>query len=621
MGIPRYFKTILQKYPTIAIPAGDMDMDFLFFDFNGVVYICDRNVQKRGLKYTPSKKKEYEDAVITEVLAYVEELVCEVVKPKKLLYIALDGPPPRAKMNQQRWRRFKSILHERLYKEAQDKYGVSKEDHWPANHNISPGTEFMERLSNALQNAIKNKLFNRHSATMRTVLSDASVPGEGEHKIIPYLRKIKASPSAKYCIYGMDGDLLVLALVTGKDNIYILREPDVQQGVDAKLAARFEGVPLIYVIMNEFRDRFVEDYGLEGYDYKRILYDYMVLTALSGNDFLPPLPGMLIREQGLERSLKIYTEIMSSTPDHRHLVDKSGSKYILNMEFFRAILQELGKQEWNNLKILQERYRTQKYKDKLDPDESEYKRYIARLDNALFSQVENPLHEQYAERMDVIDYLSPKDIWRAQYYGHFVGIDPKETREYDQTIRQMSLEYMKAIIFVIRYYTEGVPSWSWIYPYRCSPFVSDLQRSVHNIKNANGYFKFDMGRPYGPLEQLLMIMPPQASHLLPRKLGHLMTDISSPIIDLYPTEFELDVVHGKKLIYSEPILPYQDPKRITDLSDPIIKKLPIKERVRNKISTQPLKFNFDPKNTNDKNTIEFKGGKKTTSKPKKKGKK
>lgn len=45
------------------------------------------------------------EEMMKNIWNYVDRMVTQIVKPKKFLFIAVDGVAPRAKMNQQRSRR------------------------------------------------------------------------------------------------------------------------------------------------------------------------------------------------------------------------------------------------------------------------------------------------------------------------------------------------------------------------------------------------------------------------------------------------------------------------------------------------------------------------------------
>ncbi len=54
---------------------------------------------------------------------------------------------------------------------------------------ITPGTEFMHRLSIALRKYLLERANNDQQwQDLTLVFSDASVPGEGEHKILDFIR-------------------------------------------------------------------------------------------------------------------------------------------------------------------------------------------------------------------------------------------------------------------------------------------------------------------------------------------------------------------------------------------------------------------------------------------------
>ena len=79
------------------------------------------------------------------------------------VYLAIDGPAPKAKMIQQRLRRHKSALESKP---------------WDTNA-ITPGTIFMNTLNTRLQ---------QEFSSSSVVISDSTLPGEGEHKILQYIK-------------------------------------------------------------------------------------------------------------------------------------------------------------------------------------------------------------------------------------------------------------------------------------------------------------------------------------------------------------------------------------------------------------------------------------------------
>ena len=201
MGIPVYFKTIVQEYESTVLKKDKLSCNSLFLDLNCAIHPCCRG-------------QTDESIMIEIIIDKINDLV-DTTSVKDLLYIAIDGIPPKGKMKQQRMRRHKSILEGKP---------------WDTN-SITPGTYFMEKLNHRLKDYQNDKV-------TKIIISDSDERGEGEHKILQYIKKHENDKRTKV-IYGLDADLIMLSMVSGKDNIYLLRESAFRYNFGILLAALY----------------------------------------------------------------------------------------------------------------------------------------------------------------------------------------------------------------------------------------------------------------------------------------------------------------------------------------------------------------------------------------------
>ncbi|CAK9250723.1 unnamed protein product [Sphagnum jensenii] len=245
MGVPAFYRWLSEKYPKIVadmleqrahyvdgveIPLNlnepnpnGIEYDNLYIDMNGLIHPCSHPEDRE----TPSSEFE----MYVNVTKYVDRIFA-CVRPRRLLYLAIDGVAPRAKMNQQRSRRSTSFVLLNLFKRLlKENSGGGSE--WDSNV-ITPGTEFMYRLSvgvfMASSTIILILVFYCDQAWRRikVVFSDASEPGEGEHKIMRFIRSQRCQPdydpNQRHILHGLDADLIMLALATHEPLFTILRE-------------------------------------------------------------------------------------------------------------------------------------------------------------------------------------------------------------------------------------------------------------------------------------------------------------------------------------------------------------------------------------------------------------
>lgn len=581
MGIPGYFKQ-LAKDPKLLFWDPDEKTDFFFMDYNAWIYnSVPKYLEKHKDKLSSMNKTSIDKGIIDQIVDDTVYLVTNVVKPGKLLYLAFDGPPPRAKIEQQRLRRYKTTYEKKYTKKVKLKYGMDSNEYF-STVSLSPGTVFMSKLSSALQKAIKSKKFSKDS-DFKVVLSDTTVVGEGEHKIIPYI-KDNLKDKSNICIFSDDADMILLSMTLRKQEhtIKILKThvPD-----------EYKDIGFVYLRINEYEDKLYSEIALEGFDKVRILYDYVFIISLFGNDFIQKLPSLDIY-QHLPMMLQIYKKVLQHFGKHLILLKDINKdinkvqKVVINNSFLIELLNELVRKEQNALQFQQKKLSRQCKTDYEDKDgKTGYEYEIAVFEHSLYCQKQNPFYTEYHTEINKINYFKDTYVWKKQYYEYFFEFNTKNNKDYNIGRTKICKSYLESLRFAIEYYINSVPpSWSYFYPYRVAPFVSDVVTNLKSHKMNINKLNIKGGKPYTPFQQLMLIIPPQLSSFLPLKYAELMTKKSSPIIKYFPTSFKLDAAAGKKQIYSEALLGDINEKKIFEAMESIDAKLNSSQISRNTLS-------------------------------------
>lgn len=607
MGIPTFFLSIIRNkfYKNVhsGINKEQVTCDYFFMDYNGIVYGAYENVKNQFT--TGMTKDEIEAIIIAEVIRYTKYLICEVVRPQKVTYIALDGPAPRAKMVQQRSRRYKGYYEKMLLAEEKKKSkynldgsgvdGNGNKVDWDRSANISPGTMFMEKLSNALIGVMKAKGFSTHQPKMEVYLSNSNVPGEGEHKfldIIRNMRKKKSTENLKVYLYGKDADLIVLAISTHKTNMHVIREMQLETPELRKL---YEGKEFIDLNIDSLSSAFNHDltrtFKDHSFDKVRILNDYLFLTFLVGNDFVISLPFMKIRNDGLKILMAIYHDIKLNHDGYlvNYDINNPSDLPVLNIPFFLQLISEIEKKEDHLMKEQQIEINkhmkgmVSSFRAKAEAESTPFQIFASRFSHLEVCNPDHPLFKEYFADFQKIDYSKEYEEWKEAYYNFYLGISKADPTEYLEKRMAIVRNYLESIMFNLKYYFQGCPAWQWHYKYRIAPLLSDVKYALEmGVVNPNELV-FEQGAPYTPFQQLMLILPPQMDFLVPKVLQPIMTDDKFLCTQFYPTEFKLDVTTGIKTIYSEAILPEIDEDLLISVVKKQEEKLTDEEKRRNTI--------------------------------------
>ena len=427
---------------------------------------------------------EYKERVTQIYVLYFQFLkqVVKIAFPKRTMYIAIDGVAPLAKQIQQRQRRFKA-----------------KTDSEFDSNNLSAGTLFMHDLTKYINYHIRREIQYGEWRGVEVIFSPHTSPGEGEHTCLDYIRSLNGDETV--CMYGPDGDLLMLGLVTPRQ-FYLLKE-------DLYVCEQWYCIDTTAI-----RKELIKNMGLvKAYTRKedddiieRGVADFILMGFFLGNDFLPKIEMFYLLEDGLDMFLKTYKLIMA--PSKKFLVN---CDMTINRENFHFFLENIQREETKYLTM--------------------------QNDVVCDVKFENKTLQECISAANDVKFLNFDKYHGLYYERKLENVNPS----------QVVSSYLDGMKWILHYYMQGCPSVDWVYKYHYPPFVIDIINHLFEWKEP----VFIMTAPHTPFEQLISILPPSSFNLLPKPYKKLL--FKEELHDFFSTDIEIDY-EGKKEEYNGIVL-------------------------------------------------------------------
>lgn len=217
------------------------------------------------------------------------------------LFLAVDGPGPRAKVSTQLSRRLKVDYDPN---DQMQRLG------------FTPGTRFMERLRAALNVYAATRATVARNPNFAVWVSGSDCPGEGENKCFNHMRLVP--PSHQCLVIGNDSDLIPYALQAHCE-VHILREK-AGQIINTKTLKH----DLAHGVLNEHMPRAEAE--------QRIADDFVFLAILIGNDYIPGARGFYF-----DQTWEAYRMIKRTSPAARSKYIFDAANKVVNWKFLHDV--------------------------------------------------------------------------------------------------------------------------------------------------------------------------------------------------------------------------------------------------------------------------------------------
>ena len=356
------------------------------------------------------------------------------------------------------------------------------------------------------------------------------------------------------------------------------------------------------------------------YDLERVIDDWVLMGFMVGNDFIPHLPHMHIKQDHLPLIYAAYAKVLPEFGDYltyrgkinphifqkfiKVLTENERETFEDAMADARFLRSKRGQMIEKGQKPMSKATNAKAPLDIRERQAIQEAKMMEELEGLVMEQEENGLFDGDIDQGDVI---KSDILFEGEEVGTSMGVwDDVTKREFIEYRNEyytakfsrrltpefqfeMATEWFRAMQWIMYYYYTGCQSWGWFFPYHYAPFMSDLV-NLHKVD-----MTFDLGRAFMPFEQLLAVLPAASKAALPSCFHSLMESPESPIIQFYPTDFSTDL-NGKTQEWESVVLiSFIDENLLRDAMKPKLELLSQEEKDRNRHSPATMyQFQRDP---------------------------
>lgn len=400
--------------------------------------------------------------------------------------MAIDGVAPRAKLNQQRSRRFRSAKD--MAEATKDMPKKESSAVFDSNC-ITPGTEFMARVSDCIKYFIRKKIKEDPLwRNLKVIFSGHEIPGEGEHKIMQHIREMKNQPgyqpNTRHCMYGQDADLIMLGLVSHEPHFTLLREiinfgfaGDSKNTLKTVMKFTKESdFQLLHLsVLREYLQ--IEFCQGNSANLERTIDDFVFMTFLVGNDFLPHLNSLDIGDGAFDLLFETYKSERANWGEGQYLTFTGEIPDPKKLEDFLSVVgalesEILEEKEQNEAEFVKKRRRWDRRDGKAEgPSDAELQAMEVEKEEHYLAMIED-LMKTHALEDHFVDARTPRPTpgnkdYKGRYYFEKLNLTPVDILEH----MKLRKSYIEGLLWCLAYYYRGCISWGWYYPYHYGTFA------------------------------------------------------------------------------------------------------------------------------------------------------